>query len=43
MKYFVEMAKKSVLDSEGFLNGFIKGAAGSAIILVLISTVAAFH
>lgn len=43
MKNFVEMARKSIYENDGFLNGFIKGTVGSAVILVLVSSIAAFH
>ena len=38
MKQMVKMAKKTVYDRDGFINGFLKGAAGSAVILVVLST-----
>lgn len=39
MKQMVEMAKKSVYDRDGFINGFLRGAAGSAAVLAVLSII----
>lgn len=41
MRQMVRMAKKSVYDRDGFVNGFIKGAAGSAVALAVLSLISA--
>lgn len=43
MKDFVALAKRTINDRDGFLNGFLKGVAGSAIMLIFINALAAFH
>ena len=43
MKNFVTIAKKTVYDRDGFLQGFLKGAAGCAIMIIIVNAVAAFH
>lgn len=42
MKTFVTMAKKSFNDSDGFLNGLVKGIIGSAAMLVFLTFLTGF-
>lgn len=37
MKDFVTLAKKTVSDRDGFVNGFIKGVMGSALFISLVT------
>ena len=37
MKQLMTIAKKSAFNSDGFLNGLIKGAIGSAAVLVVLT------
>lgn len=37
MKELLNMAKCSINDEDGFLNGFFKGAFGSACIFVVVT------
>lgn len=37
MRQMVIMAKKTVYDRDGFVNGFLKGAAGSVAVLAILS------
>ncbi len=43
MKTIVSIAKRTVNDRDSFFNGFVKGVAGSAIMLIIVNAVAAFH
>lgn len=43
MKALISIAKKSINDRDSFVNGFLKGAAGSAILMVVICSIATFH
>lgn len=43
MKNFVAIAKKTVYDKDGFLQGFLKGAAGCAIMIIILNAVTAFN
>ncbi len=37
MNKLMTMAKKSINDEDGFLNGFIKGAFGSACFIIVLT------
>ncbi len=37
MKALMNIARDSINDKDGFLNGFIKGALGSACILIVLT------
>ncbi len=43
MKNFVAIAKKTVYDKDGFLQGFLKGAAGCAIMIIVVNAVLSFN
>ena len=43
MKEFVAIAKRTISDRDGFFQGFIKGAAGTAITIILLTALASFN
>ena len=43
MKNFVTLAKKTVYDKDGFLQGFLKGAAICGIMIVVVNAFMSFN